>query len=122
MAQPSARTVTGTVIDRKTGKAVSYVTVKALNAADSLLSYAMTGGDWAFTLTLGGETAAVEFTLMGYETKHISVGDMRRGMRVSLAPSGIMLKELTVKARPIERRRDTLNYNVAAFQGRKTAT
>ena len=119
MAQPSGRTVTGTVTDRKTGKAVSYVTVKALNAADSLLSYAITGGDGAFALTLGGETAAVEFTLMGYETKRIGVGDMRRRMRVSLAPSGIMLKELTVKARPIERRRDTLNYNVAAFQGKE---
>lgn len=119
MAQPSARTVTGTVTDRKTGKAVSYVTVKALNAADSLLSYAMTDGDGAFTLTLGREAAAVEFTLMGYETKRISVGNMRRGMRVSLAPSGIMLKELTVKARPIERHRDTLNYNVAAFQGKE---
>lgn len=119
MAQPSARTVTGTVTDRKTGKAVSYVTVKALNAADSLLSYAMTGGDGAFTLTLGRGTAAVEFTLMGYETKRIGVGDMRRGMRVSLAPSGIMLKELTVKARPIERHRDTLYYNVAAFQGKE---
>ena len=47
MAQPSARTVTGTVTDRKTGKAVSSVTVKALNAANSLLSYAMTGGDGA---------------------------------------------------------------------------
>ena len=119
MAQPSARTVTGTVTDRKTGKAVSYVTVKALNAADSLLSYAMTDGDGAFTLTLGRGTAAVEFTLMGYETKRIGVGDMRRGMRVSLAPSGIMLKELTVKARPIERHRDTLYYNVAAFQGKE---
>lgn len=119
MAQPSARTITGTVADQKTGKAVSYVTVKALNAADSLLSYAMTGGDGAFTLTLNEGTTAVEFTLMGYETKRISVGNMRRGMRVSLAPSGIMLKELTVKARPIERHKDTLNYNVAAFQGKE---
>ena len=79
MAQPSARTITGTVADQKTGKAVSYVTVKALNAADSLLSYAMTGGDGAFTLTLGGETTAVEFTLMGYETKRISVGTCAGG-------------------------------------------
>ena len=47
MAQPSARTVTGTVTDRKPGKAVSSVTVKAPNAAASLLSYAMTGADGA---------------------------------------------------------------------------
>ena len=117
--QVSRRTVTGTVTDSKTGKAVSYVTVKALNAADSLLTYAMTGGDGAFTLTINKGTTAVEFTLMGYETKRVGIRNMRQGMRVSLAPSGIMLKELTVKARPIERHRDTLNYNVAAFKGKE---
>ena len=118
-SQAVRRTVAGSVADQKTGKAVSYVTVKALNAADSLLSYAMTGGDGAFTLTLNEGTAAVEFTLMGYDTKRISVVNMRQGMRVSLEPSGIMLKELTVKARPIERRKDTIDYNVAAFKGKE---
>lgn len=118
-SQTDKRTVGGTVVDAKTGKAVSYVTVKAVDKADSLLAYAMTGGDGAFTLPLPDGTAAVEFTLMGYDRKRIGAEHVRQGMRVSLAPSGIMLKELTVKARPMERRKDTINYNVAAFKGKE---
>ena len=118
-SQTGRRTVGGTVVDAKTGKAVSYVTVKAVDKADSLLSYATTGGDGAFTLPLPDGTAAVEFTLMGYDRKRIGAEHVRQGMRVSLAPSGIMLKELTVKARPMERRKDTINYNVAAFKGKE---
>ena len=117
--QTPRRTVTGTVTDQKTGKGVSYVTVKALSKADSLLSYAITAGDGAFTLAVDGRAKAVEFTLMGYETKRIGIRNMRQGMRVSLVPSGIMLKELTVKARPIERSKDTINYNVEAFKGKE---
>lgn len=118
-SQTGRRTVGGTVVDAKTGKAVGYVTVKALDKADSLLSYAMTGGDGEFTLPLPDGTAAVEFTLMGYDRKRIGAEHVRQGMRVSLAPSGIMLKELTVTARPMERRNDTINYNVAAFKGKE---
>ena len=117
--QTPERLVTGTVADAETGKAVPYVTVKAVNAADSLLAYAITGGDGGFTLQLDGAASALEFTLLGYERKSIGVKDARQGMLVRLEPSGIMLKELTVKASPIERRKDTINYNVAAFLGKE---
>ena len=79
--QSASRQVTGTVADCETGKAVPYVTVKALNAADSLLSYAMTGGDGTFTLRLDGNAAALEFTLLGYERKRIGAKDARQGAR-----------------------------------------
>lgn len=118
-AQPGGRTLTGTVTDAKTGAAVGYVTCKALNAADSLLAYAITTVSGAFTLALPEGTSAVEFTLIGYEKKRVKASAARQGMAVSLVPSGVMLKELTVKARPVDVRKDTVNYNVAAFQGKE---
>lgn len=118
-SQSEGRQVTGHVTDAKTGKAISYVTCKALGARDSLMAYALTDGSGVFTLTLPDGAEAVEFTLMGYDKKRIKARDMRRGMAVSLAPSGIMLKGVTVKARPIDVHKDTINYNVAAFQGKE---
>ena len=117
--QSAGRQVTGRVTDAKTGKGVSYVTCKTLGERDSLMAYALTDGTGAFTLTLPDGAEAVEFTLMGYDKKRIKARDARQGMRVRLAPSGIMLKEVTVKARPIDIHKDTINYNVAAFQGKE---
>ena len=117
--QSAGRQVTGRVTDAKTGKGVSYVTCKTLGERDSLMAYALTDGTGAFTLTLPDGAEAVEFTLMGYDKKRIKARDARQGMRVRLAPSGIMLKEVTVKARPIDVHKDTINYNVAAFQGKE---
>ena len=117
--QSAGRKVTGNVTDAKTGKAVSYVTCKALGARDSLLTYALTDGTGAFTLTVPDRAETIEFTLMGYDKKRIKARDARQDMRVRLAPSGIMLKEVTVKARPIDVHKDTINYNVAAFQGKE---
>lgn len=117
--QSAGRQVTGRVTDAKTGKGVSYVTCKTLGERDSLMAYALTDGTWAFTLTLPDGAEAVEFTLMGYDKKRIGARDARQGMRVRLTPSGIMLKEVTVKARPIDIHKDTINYNVAAFQGKE---
>lgn len=117
--QSAGRKVTGNVTDAKTGKAVSYVTCKALGARDSLLTYALTDGTGAFTLTVPDGAETIEFTLMGYDKKRMKARDARQGMRVRLAPSGIMLKEVTVKARPIDVHKDTINYNVAAFQGKE---
>ena len=117
--QSAGRQVTGRVTDAKTGKGVSYVTCKTLGERDSLMAYALTDGTGAFTLTLPDGAEAVEFTLMGYDKKRMKARDARQGMRVRLAPSGIMLKEVTVKARPIDVHKDTINYNVAAFQGKE---
>ena len=117
--QSAGRKVTGNVTDAKTGKGVSYVTCKTLGERDSLMAYALTDGTGAFTLTLPDGAEAVEFTLMGYDKKRIGARDARQGMRVRLTPSGIMLKEVTVKARPIDIHKDTINYNVAAFQGKE---
>ena len=117
--QSAGRQVTGRVTDAKTGKGVSYVTCKTLGKRDSLMAYALTDGTGAFTLTLPDGAEAVEFTLMGYDKKRIGARDARQGMRVRLTPSGIMLKEVTVKARPIDIHKDTINYNVAAFQGKE---
>lgn len=117
--QSAGRQVTGRVTDAKTGKGVSYVTCKTLGERDSLMAYALTDGTGAFTLTLPDGAEAVEFTLMGYDKKRIGARDARQGMRVRLTPSGIMLKEVTVKARPIDVHKDTINYNVAAFQGKE---
>ena len=117
--QSAGRKVTGHVTDAKTGKAVSYVTCKALGARDSLLTYALTDGTGAFTLTVPDGAETIEFTLMGYDKKRMKARDARQDMRVRLAPSGIMLKEVTVKARPIDVHKDTINYNVAAFQGKE---
>ncbi len=117
--QSAGRQVTGRVTDAKTGKGVSYVTCKTLGERDSLMAYALTDGTGAFTLTLPDGAEAVEFTLMGYDKKRMKARDARQGMRVRLTPSGIMLKEVTVKARPIDVHKDTINYNVAAFQGKE---
>lgn len=119
LPQPSMRTVKGTVADAKTGEGVAYVTCKSLDAADSLLAYTMTAGDGTFNLPLPNGTATVEFTLIGYDKKRVRTPEAGLNMHVSLTPSAIMLKELTVKALPIERRQDTINYNVAAFQGKE---
>ena len=119
LPQSSTRTVNGTVTDAKTGEGVAYVTCKSLDAADSLLAYTMTAGDGTFNLPLPNGTATVEFTLIGYDKKRVRTPVAGRNMHVSLTPSAIMLKELTVKALPIERRQDTINYNVAAFQGKE---
>lgn len=107
----------GTVTDRQTGEPLSYATCRLLNSQNTLAAYCTTDGDGRFALAADDDAAAIEFSLLGYQTLRMETARMGRHTHIQLVPTAIRLKEVEVRVKPIERDRDTLNYNVAAFQG-----
>ncbi len=118
-SQQNVTVADGKVTDAKGGDAMAYVTCKALDARGSILAYVLTDGKGGFALRLPEGTEAVEFSMMGYDSKRVDIRNVNSPMHVRLSPSGIMLKGVTVKAKPIDVRKDTIDYNVSAFKGKE---
>jgi hypothetical protein len=120
--------VRGTVAD-SAGAGIANAMVVALSGADSVLvRYALADGDGRFTLRdLAPGDYILQVTSMGYLTIRqdlvVESRDVDAG-RVVMQVAALEMDPLVVSAEqvPFVNRRDTLDYNAAAFQVRPNAT
>lgn len=118
----------GTVVD-SAGQGITNAMVVALSRADSvLIAYALSDGDGRFLVQdLEAGDYVLQVTSMGYGTvrRDFSVAsEMVDFGRVVMAVVAAELDPLVVSAEqvPFVNRRDTLDYNAAAFQLRANAS
>jgi hypothetical protein len=121
-------TVRGEVVD-SVGRPVQNAMVVALNRADSVLvQFAIAEGDGRFLIRdLGAGEYILQVTSLGYGTVRrdfeVGAADVDAG-RVVMAIVAAELDPLIVNVEqvPFVNRRDTLDYNAAAFQLRANAS
>ena len=98
------------------GKGIANVLCKVLNAKDSLLAYSISRSDGQYILKCKKQAAKLSFAKMGYATQCIPVEKEKWRYDVQLIEKSYAIDEVVVKAAPITRKKDTLNYHVESFR------
>lgn len=98
------------------GKGIANVLCKVLNAKDSLLAYSISRSDGQYTLKYQKQAAKLSFAKMGFATQCIPVEKEKLRYDVQLIEKSYAIDEVVVKADPITRKKDTLNYHVESFR------
>lgn len=113
-----AQRAAGRVVDAETRKPLAMATCKLVNRNDSIIRYCITGRDGKFSLDITPKTAELVVSYIGYKSRRMDIKSASADMSVELERAEQSLQEVFVKAPPIVRRKDTLNYNVASFAGK----
>lgn len=108
--------VAGVVVDKETNEGIASVTCRALDERGKIASYTITDADGKYTLTMSSKVRWVEFATIGYEKLRIDANQRKQLAQVKLKQQATTMKEVVVKLKPIDVRKDTINYNVAAFK------
>lgn len=103
------------VVSAADGKGISRVICRLETVSDSLLSYTLTNNRGEYQLNSDSLAGKVTYSFVGYDTvsRFISPGIYRYD--ITLYKRTYNLNEVTVTVAPLERRKDTLFYNVGAF-------
>jgi hypothetical protein len=92
----SAQTLTGVVSDQKTNESLPYVHIGVVGRNMGVIS--RDDGSYEINLDKASRTDTFAFSIIGYETKTFSVGDLKAGrMDVRLTSRSYMLKEVIVR-------------------------
>jgi hypothetical protein len=95
MAQDGVWTFSGKVVDAKTRKALSYVSVTDRNVGT------VTNAEGEFTLKLKAEPTAVTFSCLGYRTQRLTAAECKaleaEKKAVQMQASSVVLSEIVVK-------------------------
>lgn len=114
-AQETVLVFKGAVTDTN-GKGIANVLCKVLNAKDSLLAYSISRSDGQYILKCKKQATKLSFAKMGFATQCIPVEKEKLRYDVQLIEKSYAIDEVVVKADPITRKKDTLNYHVESFR------
>jgi hypothetical protein len=114
--QEEVWTVTGRTTDSKTGEVLFPVTCKVTDVTGKTLSYAITDATGSFTLHLNKNAITLNFFSIGYRKVTMKAPSSSQTLTVRMTQEATMLKEVTVRVKPVEVHQDTINYNVSAFK------
>lgn len=113
-AQETARIFSGTVRDSD-GKCLMGVVCRLQTPDDSLISYSLTNRNGEYKLPVNKDAGKIVFSFVGYETESRLLTANIYDYPVTLYQKSYNLKEVEISVTPINRHKDTLNYNVASF-------
>ena len=113
--QSNQNRLTVSVIDAGDDSAVPNVICRVTDADGKMLSYTTTDAAGRAVLDIDPRAAAVRFSLLGYAAISLTPSELKQNPVVRMSVAVVNLKESTVRLPPIEARRDTMVYNVAAF-------
>lgn len=103
------------VVSASNGIGIGRVICRLKTANDSLLSYSLTNNKGEYRLPSNPQATKITYSFVGYETTSLPITPDLYQYNVTLYEKAYTLNEVTVTVAPIERRKDTLNYNVGAF-------
>lgn len=103
------------VVSAPNGNKIGRVICRLEDANDSLLSYTLTNDKGEYHLPFHSQASKLTFSFVGYEHIDIPLSPNQYQYDVTLPKRVYKLDEVTVTIAPIERHRDTLNYNVGSF-------
>ena len=111
-------TVSGTVRSTGSGRAVESVNVMLLDTGRRIMyGYAITSDKGAYSISCSAKVDSLVVAVTGFNIAAQSrlIAARTQTVDFSVTFSELRIREVTVKAQPIERHSDTLSYNVASF-------
>lgn len=114
----SQSVVSGRVSDAETKEALDKVIVKVLNDKKQLIAYTTTDKNGIYSVKIKTSLSEVFLSVhyLGYRTEELKIANQTIQKDFVLYPEAVMLKEVHVKPRVIEKTGDTLSYNVTSFK------
>jgi len=106
-----SREIRGSVVDKKTGEPVMFVTVFVKGSSNGTVSD--TNGRFSLKAK-DGDT--IEFSLMGYDIVDIVVNSQTKNLKVELSESKLMLEDAVVTALGITRDEKSIGYAVSKVE------
>ena len=112
--------ITGLVTDMETGIPLSNILVTIRNKSNSsIVRYTTTNVQGQFSISVKDAdygNCQLQLSSMGYEAKVLEINRGDEGyIDIEMKPSTTKLREVTVKAKKINQKGDTLVYNVASY-------
>lgn len=97
-AQQANQSVSGTILEQATKEPIVYATVKIKDAANKLLTAAITDEKGAFKLDFNADSITIEFSLIGYQTivKTLKTTSNTNLGTIYFQPDAKLLNEVTV--------------------------
>ncbi|KAA0993522.1 carboxypeptidase-like regulatory domain-containing protein [Dyadobacter aurulentus] len=110
-------TISGKVMDER-GRAIPNANIAIVNKSNTISAFTFSGDDGSFTLkaALSVDSLTIKATRLGFEAGLFALPNRTQSTQLVLKESALKLQELTVKAPPVILRKDTIDYQVSAFQ------
>ena len=110
-------TLSGKVTDER-GTAITNANIAIVNKNNTISAFTFSADDGSFTLktALTADTLTLKATRLGFEAGVFLLPNKSQSAQLVLKESALKLQELTVNAPPIILRKDTIDYQVSAFQ------
>lgn len=105
--------VSGHVTDEK-NEPLPQVIIRRFATGHKLRGYTNSGSNGEFVIA-AAEGDSLEFSMLGFESRKVVVSSVMKPLVIRLKPSGIDLKEVTVKSDKVREHGDTLTYVVGAY-------
>lgn len=125
-AQDRTTTITGKVLDEKTGEGIELAGIRLLNAKDSAyIAGTATDKDGRFNLSAKPANYILQVSFIGYTTRNIDI-DARRNVsldEILMSEDGILLNAAIVEALAPEIivKGDTVEYNADSYKVQESA-
>lgn len=106
------------------GSPVPNANIAVLQKNNTISNFTFSNSDGAFLLKISttDDTLTIKATRLGYDTGLFRIPNRSQSTRLVIAESALKLQELTVKSPPIILRKDTIDYQVSAFQTKSDRT
>lgn len=117
-AASAQTTISGTVRSAKTHQTLGSVNVMLQSPERrTMYGYAITRDDGAYSLNYAGSADTLLVVVTGFNIREQTRLIAARTQQVDfeVEEEALKIREVTVKAQPVERHSDTLSYNVASF-------
>ena len=120
----NAQELRGVVKDSITHKPLDYASVVVYGEQHRPITFQHTNQDGKFSITLpeGKKATSISFSILGYAKKSYPLTLYKNGQNVYLHEASTSIKEVTVKAKRLQLRGDTLAYSVAGFRHKQDRT
>jgi hypothetical protein len=120
--QNTDKSFKGVIIAAQNKTALANVVCKSFDRNNKMLTYGFSDTNGRFVLkNVNGTVAFLVFECLGYKQQKIDIKDIKdiSDIKIHLNEDVVALKEITVTAPPVQRRNDTIIYNVSSFEGQE---
>lgn len=107
--------INGIVSDSVSGEPIDNVLCQLVSEKGRTQHFSFSDTNGNFSLRYITPDDSVEFSLLGYASRRLSIHEIKIRKQVTMSPAETMLQEIIVAAPPIREKGDTLVYNVGSF-------
>ncbi len=98
------------------------VAVLHKNSTISIFTFSAIDGTFILKINAADDTLTIKTAHLGYETGLFKIPNKSQSVQLVIKESALKLQEVTVKSPPIILRKDTIDYQVSAFQTQSDRT